>query len=394
MAENSQKISAINKRCDVTWAEVDQKIQDRFSAMETASKEANEVFRANVLKETKVIVKEVTRDLQDEVTQEKYDARKINLLIIGVPESGNEDTKGVVSSFFSKRMAISDVKADIAYRLGKADSHKPRPIFVKFKEMADRNKIWFSKSKISQEEGRAWIQEDLPKAVKNSYRIFFRILKKAKSLGNRFPDTYIKGQSIFVDGKAYGEGDMELLPEDLRPSNLAMKQSDRALIFFGRFSPLSNHHHSPFSLNGTKFSCMEQYIAWSRASLAGRANLVAKALKPADPIFYKGILNELKANKTNDALKTQLAEQWYGQLDETVIQGLRAKFQQNPSLARFLCKTYPKLLGEACPDTRWGIGFTLIDDGALDITRWPTEGNVMGRQLSIVRQELLTNKNA
>lgn len=337
----------------------------------------------------------VTRDLQDEVTQEKYDARKINLLLIGIPEPDKGDPKDSAISFFSKRMAIPNVKIDIAYRIGKEGGHKPRPILVKFKELAQRNKVWFSKSKISQDEdgNRAWIQEDLPKAVKNSYRTFFRILRKAKSLKGSFPNAHIRGQSIVIGDKVYGEGELEQLPEALRPSSLAMAQSEEALIFFGRFCPLSNHHPSIFTINEIRFYCMEQFIAWSRATHAGRTNLVAKALKSADPIFYKGILNDLKANKNNDPQKEKIAKQWYSQLDETVGRGLRAKFQQNPALARFLCKTHPKVLGEACPDTRWGIGFILTDSRALDTGKWPAEGNVMGRQLSIIRDELLANKN-
>lgn len=218
-------------------------------------------------------------------------------------------------------------------------------------------------------------------------------MRRAKSLGDRFPDAHIKGQSLIIDGKAYGEGDLESLPEVLRPSSLAMRQSDRALIFFGRFSPLSNHHPSPFMLDDIRFSCMEQYIAWSRASHAGNDKLTAKALKQADPVFYKGILNELKLNNTNDANKTKIADQWYDQLDDTVGRGLRAKFQQNPALARFLCETHPRALGEACPDTRWGVGFILTHPEALNVEQWPAEGNVMGRQLSTIRDELLANKN-
>lgn len=111
---------------------------------------------------------------------------------------------------------------------------------------------------------------------------------------------------------------------------------------------------------------MEQYIAWRRASHAGNDRLTAKALKQADPVFYKGILNELKRNNANDANKAKVAEQWYGKLDEVVGQGLRAKFQQNPALAHFLCGTHPKALGEACPDTRWGVGFILMNPEALN----------------------------
>lgn len=76
------------------------------------------------------------------------------------------------------------------------------------------------------------MQEDLPKAVKNSYRTFFRILRQAKSLGDRFASAHIRGQSLIVNEQAYEEKDLERLPYELRPSSLAMKQSDGALIFF------------------------------------------------------------------------------------------------------------------------------------------------------------------
>lgn len=400
VAKNERRLAELHKRYESALAEMDRRMTEKFSAMEGAMQENNETFKAEVISaaEEKAAekAKEHKQELQDEIIQGQYNSRKINLMIMGIPESEKDDTKELVISFFSKRMSIKQAGVDIAYRLGKADSRKPRPVLVKFKEMAHRNRVWFSKSKIIREDGdsKAWIQEDLPKAVKNSYRTFYRILKKAKSLGDRFPDAHIKGQSLVIDGKTYGEGDLENLPEVLRPSNLAMMQSDNALIFFGRFSPLSNHHQATFTVNATKFSCMEQYIAWSRATHAGRANLVAKALKPADPIIYKGILNELKANKSNDITKAQIAQQWYEQLDGVVNQGLRAKFQQNPTLARFLCSTFPKALGEACPDTRWGIGFTLTDPDALNTNKWPADGNVMGKQLSLIRDELIANKNA
>lgn len=444
VARSENKIAHLNKRYDSAWAEVDQKITEKFLTMHATMTEANEAFRIKIMQEaenkneafrievmkeaenkhealrTEILqetedkneafrvevkkeadnkVQEIKKEMQDDIIQGQCNHRKINLMVMGIPESNGEeakdDAKDLVVSFFSQRMSISQAGVDIAYRLGKNANHdKPRPIMVRFKEMAYRNKVWFSKSKIIQEGyDRAWIQEDLPKAVKNSYRTFYRILKKAKSLGDRFTDAHIKGQSLFIEGKAYGEEDLEQLPDVLRPSNLATLQSDRAVIFFGRFSPLSNHYKATFVIKGTEFSCMEQYLAWSRATHAGRANLANKALKPADPVVYKGILNELKANKSNDASKTQIANQWYEQLDDTVGQGLRAKFQQNPALARFLCNTYPKALGEACPDTRWGIGYILTDPNAFDVDKWPSEGNTMGRQLSIIRDELIANKN-
>lgn len=40
---------------------------------------------------------------------------------------------------------------------------------------------------------------------------------------------------------------------------------------------------------------------------------------------------------------------------------LRAKFKQNTNLCKFLCDTYPKRLGEASVNQKWGIGMPLTN---------------------------------
>lgn len=61
---------------------------------------------------------------------------------------------------------------------------------------------------------------------------------------------------------------------------------------------------------------MEQVLAWFRAVLAEEQPLITKALSKADPIVYKGILNDLRNSKPNE---------WIQQIDNTALQGLRAK---------------------------------------------------------------------
>lgn len=61
------------------------------------------------------------------------------------------DIMDLDKTFFANRMVIKDVEVDVAYRLGKPGGQKPHPILVKFACMAHRNKVWYSKSKITQE---------------------------------------------------------------------------------------------------------------------------------------------------------------------------------------------------------------------------------------------------
>lgn len=178
---------------------------------------------------------------------------------------------------------------------------------------------------------------------------------------------------------------MESLPDVLRPSNLASLHSDDAFVFFGRASPLSNHHHSPFNIEGLPFKFMEQYLAWHRAKLTDLQDYIDKALQKADPLVYKTILNEL--HSTN-------AEEWNSDLADTALVGLRAKFNQDPPLVLHLGNTHPKKLGGASQNRRWGVGFTLIHPDVLNVDKWLPKGNLLGETLSVVCAELIAEKNA
>lgn len=280
-ALNEQKINDLYKKQEAIAAEVDQRVEARLRIVEASVQQENAAFKAQVLEEAKEQRQADSQEARDEFIQEQCESRKPNLLFVGLNEAEGEEPIKVISSFLKKCMGITGVRVDTAYRLGKPGGSKPRPILARFPFMAQRQRIWYSKSKIKPtEEGeKVWIHEDLPKKAKHVQRTFYRILKKAKSLGGRFEGAHIMGQSLYIDGKAYREENLEALPADLRPSSLATLQSENAVAFFGRFSPFSNHHPSPFTLNNRIFSCMEQFLAWSRASLAGDQTLISRPSK-------------------------------------------------------------------------------------------------------------------
>lgn len=387
---NEKKISILSKQQEDKMIHFDQIMQEKFQSMEASLHEENVKIQegiSDVLSQEKEKIKaEISQEAEAKSIQSQYNARKINLILVGLKEEKGTDDMVLAKSFFKDRMAAPDIELRTVYRLGKQGGKFPRLLLVKFVNMAHRNKVWYAKSGITPEEGnKVWIQEDLPKPLKYVHRTLYRVLRKAKSIEGRFPDAHIKDQSLIIEGKPYSIDELEDLPDVLRPSTLATPQSDSVVVFFGRFSPLSNHHPSPFLLEGLQFSCMEQYLAWRRASLSGKTNYITRASAPADPVIYKSILNDLRKDHSKE---------WDQQLEEVALTGLRAKFQQNPSLGRFLCSTYPKKIGEASLSIKWGIGLTLVNPQVLDPSRWSAEGNLLGRKLSQVREELMIEKNA
>ncbi|KAJ8717285.1 hypothetical protein PYW08_005684 [Mythimna loreyi] len=75
--------------------------------------------------------------------------RKI-LLLHGVAEEQDEETAQVVTQIIKKNLkldlSVSGIKR--CHRMGRSATHKPRPILLKLHDMAFRDQIWFSKTKL------------------------------------------------------------------------------------------------------------------------------------------------------------------------------------------------------------------------------------------------------
>lgn len=171
------------------------------------------------------------------------------------------------------------------------------------------------------------------------------------------------------------------LPRELTPEMVFTPRTEEAAAFFTKFSPLSNHFRCYFNLDGRTFCCIEQFLAWQKARLAEDHELTAQALQEKEPADYKVILNDLKG-------KVQL-EQWRKKAKEVLPAAIRAKFKQNSLLATFLKDTQQRQLGEASKDQFWGTGFPLEHKDVLNTSLWPEEGNLLGKTLMAIRQELL-----
>ena len=84
-------------------------------------------------------------------------------------------------------------------------------------------------------------------------------------------------------------------------------------------------------------------------------------------------------------------EKWNTMSQEYMMNGLRAKFTQNPSLRNILLRTGTNLLAEASQyDTYWGIGLALESTDKASITNWKGQNN-MGKLLIQLREELNPN---
>lgn len=208
--------------------------------------------------------------------------------------------------------------------------------------------------------------------------ILYRIIRAAGRMED-YKSATIRNYAVLLKGKEYGPKDLEKLPFPIRPSTISNPRSETAVAFFSKYSILSNHHPSPFTIQGEKFQNMEHYLASKRALLSGQESTIQWASQATDPKKAKAILHSLKDDHTNE---------WDQQVQEVTLIGLRAKFSQNSHLLSFLKDTGQLQIGEASPNPRWGTGLDLDSPDVLDTTKWDPQGNLLGKSLMKIRHEL------
>lgn len=281
-------------------------------------------------------------------------------------------------------MDLSDLSIQYTYRLGpfgNTNSDKARPVVVTFSDIKDRWLVWNRRGKIKfVQDVPIWIHEDLPKQLRTDNRVLQRIAKIARMNPEIHGEVKVKDYKLNINGQKYDMDNLHLLPKELTPHAVYTPRSESALVFFTRNSPFSNHFPANFELDGLSFTCVEQYLAVHRAYLAKDKPLARRAMQQGDPAEHKMILNKLRRHNP---------EEWHQQAPDHISKALKAKFTQNTLLKDLLLSTHPLQIGEASRDTFWGVGHSLESPNVLDTEQWPTEGNLLGKTLMSLREELM-----
>lgn len=142
---------------------------------------------------------------------------------------------------------------------------------------------------------------------------------------------------------------------------------------------LSNWYLSDFTVDGIKFSSMEQYMMYQKAVVFKDKDIASKILKTDDVERIKEYGRQV--SNYNDSV-------WNGMRQIVIYKGLLEKFRQNEKLKKALLDTGDDILAEcAVSDKIWGIGLSMKDSNKNDIKRWKGQ-NLLGFALMLVRNEL------
>ena len=142
---------------------------------------------------------------------------------------------------------------------------------------------------------------------------------------------------------------------------------------------LSNWYPSPFTLDGHRFTSVEQYMMYRKAITFGDTE-TAQAILSTDNV------GKIKALGRSVLGYSDIV--WNGIRQIVVYRALLEKFRQNPDLKTQLLATHPHTLAEcALQDKIWGIGMTMHDEYRFEPDLWLGH-NLLGFTLIMVREEL------
>ena len=323
----------------------------------------------------------VEKNEEANIKQELY-SRKLNILLKGVPVQRGEspETLKVEIGNLTAKLVKVDVSAiDVAHRLGGTgpNDRGPAMTLVRFKYLEARNKVWGERAQFSQRQDGPpiWLSEDVPQKLRGELSQVKKTYWAAKNYG-QFTSVKMSGTTLFLGGKSYSKNNWDKLPPWLGPAALSTFEDQDSLVFFGKASPLSNHHKADFEIAGKTYSTAEKFIAIQRCQVARRPDLEKEAWRLDDPVKLKSIL--YKCRGCHD-------DEWEAKAKSLVLPGIKAKVEQNDYIKQYLIGSGKKTIGEASPNNLWGIGMKLTAPNVLKQELWSGR-NLLGKILQEVRE--------
>ncbi len=155
--------------------------------------------------------------------------------------------------------------------------------------------------------------------------------------------------------------------------------SEGVVLFKGNNSVLSNFNMTcPIKIDGDTYNSTEQYIQYKKAMLFDDYETAEWILQSDNPKEIKLLGNNV-ANYRHS--------RWLRVCDKVVAKCVKEKFFTHTHASNALLATSERVIGEATSSTHWGIGISIENDEALNISMW-SGSNVMGKILMEIRKQL------
>ena len=179
--------------------------------------------------------------------------------------------------------------------------------------------------------------------------ILHPILHAAKMKPELKYKSRMESDKLVIDGKHYGTGDLDKLPQSLSPINVSTKSNEHTVGFFSELCPFSNFYPVKFIHQGQSYHSSKQFIQYTKAKYCNDQETAERIMNTRSALACKQL--EYTVHNYNH-------QGWIDSIDALCRSGIRAEFEQNPVLLRTLLNTGDKV--ESSKDDIWVTGVPLF----------------------------------
>ena len=324
--------------------------------------------------------------------QESY-SRRENLLIRGIKEQAEETEKmceDAVRQLLISEMNINDDKVKKmvlvrCHRIGPNNNDNNstnycRAIIVRFLDFNDRKLVWGERMALAGKEYS--ISENFANNIEYRRRLLYPIMKAAKKSA-KYQKVLLRGDILVVDNEEYSFDNLQDLPQDLHPKQFSFKTNKDWLIFGGphsTFNFLPNYFPKQLTYKDIIHDTAEHAYQFAKAQMYNDSAAEEKILCADNPGEAKRIGGNVKNFNRKD---------WDNRKKKIMLDILRIKFKADSDEAKLLKDTDGKSLAEAGKSKVFAVGLTLNNRNILDTSKWSKDGNLLGKCLMEIRNELL-----
>ena len=312
--------------------------------------------------------------LKEKLLHSDTHSRKENLIFVGISGNNQESTINKIRELWKNKLEITDaetIQVQRCHRFGPQIANRPRDIIVRFAFFPDREKIWKNRGKLKGT--NIIMKEDFPQEIEQRRSQLYPIFKMAREKNFR---PKLAADKLFINGAKYTVENLQNLPEELNPRQIAERITDKAVLFYGSKSCLSNFHKVDIMIDGKLFNSCEQFLQYRKATCTGNHDIASQILHAVEPKDQYRLGKKL----TGDENK------WNVQIAKEVLEkAIKCKFEQNDELRKQLLNSGDKIIAECNPHEHyWSNGLRLDNMEADDSTKW-TGQNLTGSILCAVR---------
>ena len=282
------------------------------------------------------------------------DARRSNIVLEGVAERKDQSLIDILQNLLDDlQVNLRTSECDKIYRRGKKQVTKdgspppPRPIVIVFVRLCYKIEVFKNLKNLAgiARWNNIYLNDDFTFMQKIQIGELRAISALAKSKGM---DSKVRGNSLFVDGRRYGYGDVSRLPEGLSIAEAKTISVDggKGIGFQSKHSVFSNMSECHIVYDGYDFDSAEEVYQYRKVKECGSREDVQRVLVAEDAHKAKQVGGSVKET-TN----------WHRKKAQVMKEVIELKLEADSGLKEKLIESGSKDLYELTYDRFWGCGF-------------------------------------